>query len=246
MPLTVAITGASAGSLGAQTALYLASGHPGALLFLGRTEAKVTSVVKEISTISPSTIVKFIQIDLSSLSSVRQAASKIASSTPHIDVLINNAGIMGIPQYAKSVDGIEMQFASNHIGHFLLTNLLIPLIPAGGRIVNLSSAGHALGEVRFSDWNFDDGKAYDEWEAYGQSKAANVLFAISLAEKLAKKDVVAFSLHPGNIFGTGLAVGIGEVDWEAVMGRFAKVGKFAKISFYPAFWVMIFLWRDLG
>jgi NAD(P)-dependent dehydrogenase (short-subunit alcohol dehydrogenase family) len=138
---------------------------------------------------------------------------------------MNNAGIMGIPNYATSADGIEMQFAANHVGHFLLTNLLVPLISEGGRIVNLSSAGHALGDVRFDDWNFDEGRKYDEWEAYGQAKSGNALFALSLAGKLKKRGVVAFSLHPGNIWGTGLAVGIGEVDWPAVMKRFEAAGK---------------------
>ncbi len=76
-------------------------------------------------------------------------------------MLINNAGIMGIAEYTLTADGVESQFGVNHIGHFLLTNLLLPKIV--GRVVNVSSSGHMLGEVRFEDWNFDGGKTYNRW-----------------------------------------------------------------------------------
>ena len=154
-------------------------------------------------------------------------------TVPKINVLINNAGIMALHDFQKSEDGVEMQFAANHLGHFLLTNLLIPLIFAAGpgsRIVNVSSAGHALGNVRFGDpalraINFNDGKEYDEWEGYGQAKCANVLFALSLASKLKAKAIEAFSLHPGNIHSTGLGANLVDPDWPAVMASFEKAGR---------------------
>jgi NAD(P)-dependent dehydrogenase (short-subunit alcohol dehydrogenase family) len=102
--------------------------------------------------------------------------------------------------YAKTVDGIESQFGTNHIGHFLLTNLLMGKILAaapGARIVNVSSSAHQPGVIRFEDWNFSDGKAYNPWEGYAQSKMANILFTESLAEKLGPKGVFSYSLHPG-------------------------------------------------
>lgn len=116
-------------------------------------------MITEIETISPSTKVTFIELDLSSLSSVRKAATEINVKIDKLDILVNNAGVMGIKDYEKSVDGIEMQFAANHVGHFLLTNLLMDkILKAGGeegaRIVNVSSGGYICSRVRFEDWNF--------------------------------------------------------------------------------------------
>lgn len=102
--------------------------------------------------------------------------------------------------YAKTEDGIESQFATNHLGHFLLTALLKDKILAatpGARIVNVSSSAHQGGFIRFDDYNFSDGKVYTPFEGYGQSKMANVLFAESLAEKFGSRGVFAYSLNPG-------------------------------------------------
>jgi NAD(P)-dependent dehydrogenase (short-subunit alcohol dehydrogenase family) len=121
---------------------------------------------------------------------------------PHIDILINNAAIPPCP-YSKTEDGIETQFATNHLGHFLLTNLLKPTILAaesGARIVSVSSSAHRHREhARFEDYSFSNGKTYSAWEGYMQSKLANVLFSVSLVEKLAHHQVQSFSLHPGPI-----------------------------------------------
>jgi len=102
--------------------------------------------------------VTFIELDLSSLSSVRKAAASINSKIEKLDILINNAGVMAIKDFAKSEDGIEMQFAANHVGHFLLTNLLMEKISRAGegaRVVNVSSGGYVCSGVRFKDWNFE-------------------------------------------------------------------------------------------
>lgn len=154
------------------------------------------------------------------------AAAKVAATVPYVDVLINNAGIMALHEYTTSPDGVEMQFAANHLGHFLLTNLLFPLLSPGSRVVSVSSAGHVLGNVRFDDVNFENGKVYEEWAGYGQAKSANVLFTVDLARKWAAKGILAFSLHPGNIFETNLADNLVNVEWQYVMGLFEKVGRF--------------------
>ena len=126
--------------------------------------------------------------------------------------------------YRTTTEGIELQFGSNHIGHFLFTNLIMPKLLAAPapRVVNASSTGYYLGPVRFEDWNFEDGKKYKQWEAYGQSKAANILFTKSLVAKLGEKGLKAYSLHPG-VAGTNLAGGLGEADFaemgELFLGR---------------------------
>jgi NAD(P)-dependent dehydrogenase (short-subunit alcohol dehydrogenase family) len=111
--------------------------------------------------------------------SVRRAATQIMTLVPHIDILINNAAIPPCP-YSKTEDRIETQFATNHLGHFLLTNLLKPTILAaelGARIVSVSSSAHRHKEhARFEDYSFSNGKTYSAWEGYMQSKLANVLF----------------------------------------------------------------------
>jgi NAD(P)-dependent dehydrogenase (short-subunit alcohol dehydrogenase family) len=111
--------------------------------------------------------------------SVRRAATQIMTLVPHIDILINNAAIPPCP-YSKTEDRIETQFATNHLGHFLLTNLLKPTILAaesGARIVSVSSSAHRHKEhARFEDYSFSNGNTYSAWEGYMQSKLANVLF----------------------------------------------------------------------
>lgn len=121
---------------------------------------------------------------------------------------------MNTLDYTTNGNGIEIQFATDHLGHFLLTSLLLPKILSaspGARIVNVSSGGHYVGPVRFDDYNFDDGKDYDGWSAYGQAKTANILFSRSLAEKLGSKGVFSYSLHPGSIATTSLGVHVD--DW---------------------------------
>ncbi|GLA09928.1 hypothetical protein AnigIFM60653_001059 [Aspergillus niger] len=215
---TFVITGASHGGLGAHTALCLAAANPAEVILLGRSEEKVFPVMKEISKTSPSTIVRFIKIDLMSCASVRTAAAEINASVSKIDVLINNAGIMGV-KFSLTAENVESHLGANHIGHFLLTNLLVPKLEASGggaRIVNVSSAMYQLSPVIFDNYNFSDGKTYDPWIAYGQSKTANILFAIALARKLEKKGIMSYSLHPGVIQTTGLSSGVDPAAWPIV------------------------------
>lgn len=151
----VVITGASSGGYGAAVALGLARGEPKRLILAGRVQERIQPTVDEIKKISPSVVVEFVQIDLLDISSVRNAAERIRIITNEIHGLINNAGIMAPEQFGISKDGIERQFASNHIGHFLLTNLLKDqLAAANGVVNNVSSRGYMIGPVDFEDPNF--------------------------------------------------------------------------------------------
>jgi NAD(P)-dependent dehydrogenase (short-subunit alcohol dehydrogenase family) len=132
------------------------------------------------------------RLDLASLDSVREFA---AGWTDPIDILINNAGIM-IPPLSQTADGFEMQFGTNHLGHFALTNLLLPHIT--GRVVTVSSTAHRMGKIDFDDLNWER-KAYKAWRAYGQSKLANLLFTAELQRRLtdAGSSIKANAAHPG-------------------------------------------------
>ncbi|MCM2477520.1 SDR family NAD(P)-dependent oxidoreductase [Rhizobium sp. CG5] len=137
------------------------------------------------------------ELDLSNLDSVRVFAERILAADRHIDLLINNAGIMACSE-TRVGPGWEAQFATNHLGHFALTNRLWPALRGGARVISVSSAGHHSSPIRWDDIQFTRG--YDKWLAYGQSKTANALFAVHL-DRLGQDDGVrAFSLHPGKIF----------------------------------------------
>jgi NAD(P)-dependent dehydrogenase (short-subunit alcohol dehydrogenase family) len=143
------------------------------------------------------------ELDLADLASVKEfAAGFLAGATPganrSLDILINNAAIMASPEHRVG-PGWESQFATNHLGHFALTNLLWPALAAaqGARVVSLSSTGHKLSGIRFDDINFDAG--YDKWQAYGQAKTANALFAVQLDSLGRNFGVRAFAVHPGGI-----------------------------------------------
>ncbi|MGW0456051.1 oxidoreductase [Gordonia sputi] len=142
--------------------------------------------------------VSVIPMDLADLASVRRAGRRLCESEPKLDIAIAAAGVMASPE-RRVGPGWESQFAINHLGHFVLINLLLPLLRSadGARVVSYSSAGHHLSDVRWDDLNFDHG--YDKWLAYGQSKTANVLFAVHLDAVAKNEGIRAFSLHPGAI-----------------------------------------------
>jgi NAD(P)-dependent dehydrogenase (short-subunit alcohol dehydrogenase family) len=137
-------------------------------------------------------------LDLADLSSVHRFAETFAQRHSTLSALVNNAGVMGIP-YRQTVDGLEMQFGTNHLGHFALTGLLLPLLTATpqARVVTVSSMMHIFGKINFDDLN--GAKKYDPWAAYSQSKLANLLFAYELQRRLANASVSTISLgcHPG-------------------------------------------------
>lgn len=139
-----------------------------------------------------------IPMDLADLTSVRVAAARIRESEAKLDIAIAAAGVMASPEQ-RFGPGWESQLAINHLGHFVFINLLYPLLAkaGGARVVSYSSAGHHLSDIRWNDMNFDHG--YDKWLAYGQSKTANVLFAVHLDDIGRNDGIRAFSLHPGAI-----------------------------------------------
>ncbi|MGF1467549.1 MAG: oxidoreductase [Sandaracinaceae bacterium] len=139
-------------------------------------------------------------MDLADLASVRAFAEAVLGEHDRLDLLINNAGIMACPE-ARVGPGWESQFAINHMGHFALTQALLPLLERtpGARVVALSSTAHKIADIRWDDIQFDEGD-YNKWQAYGQAKTANALFANALSRRLRDKDALAFSVHPGGIF----------------------------------------------
>lgn len=191
----VLITGTSSG-LGVETARSVAA-HG----------ATVTGVVRDVDKGRRNlddvgaTNVELYEADLSSLASVRAFTDKfLADGHDRIDVVIANAGIMACPQGVTS-DGFELQFGTNHLGHFVMVNRLMGALEAGApaRVVMLSSAGHSFGDVSIDDPGFERTE-YDPWLAYGRAKTANVLFAVELDRRMRDRGVRATAVHPGGIF----------------------------------------------
>jgi NAD(P)-dependent dehydrogenase (short-subunit alcohol dehydrogenase family) len=182
---TVIVTGANSG-IGRVAASALAAAGARVVLAVRNTGKGDAAA----SQMSGTTEVR--RLDLASLASVSQFA---AGWDGPIDILINNAGIM-IPPKSQTADGFEMQFGTNHLGHFALTNLLLPHIT--GRVVTVSSTAHRMGRIDFDDLNWEH-KSYRGWRAYGQSKLANLLFTAELQRRLiaAGSDVEANAAHPG-------------------------------------------------
>jgi len=189
-----------------------------------RTQSKLDSVTTSIKDAYPKANVHTVILDLTSQESVERATAQVAEVTDSLDIIINNAGIMTLKKEVTA-EGIEAQFGANHIGHFLLTNLLMPQIltaaklnaPGSTRIVNLTSLGHRLSPVRFHDFNFEgkpipseeehpplppafskgaDGP-YNGYVSYGQAKTANILFSVQLTKLLKQQGVVSYAVHPG-------------------------------------------------
>lgn len=139
-----------------------------------------------------------VAMDLGDLSSVRAAAAEISESVDQVDLLINNAGIMACPE-ARVGPGWESQLGINHMGHFAFTQALMPMLaqaPAP-RVVALTSSAHKISDIRWDDMQLERG--YDKWQAYGQAKTANALFANALSRRMKPYDGLAFSVHPGGI-----------------------------------------------
>jgi NAD(P)-dependent dehydrogenase (short-subunit alcohol dehydrogenase family) len=210
------VTGAS-GGLGAETARALAESGAAVTLAV-RDMAKGEGVAESIRASTGNDRIDLAQVELSSPESVRTCARSWLEGHGELHLLINNAGIMASP-LDRSKEGWEMQFAANHLGHFLLTALLVPALRASApsRVVNLSSAGHRLAGVDFEDIHFER-RDYDKWIAYGQSKTANVLFTRELDRRLQRDGVRAFAVHPGVIM-TELARHLTPDDIKDLMDR---------------------------
>jgi len=193
----VLVTGASSG-LGAETARALAS--KGAKVTLAaRQLEKTRAIAEQIRTATGNKHLDVAELDLTSFDNIRDFVKTFLEKNPALHILINNAGVMACP-FGRTPSGCELQFGTNHIGHFLLTCLLVPALRAGApaRVICLSSGGHKYSPVVFEDLHFEK-RPYDKWLAYGQSKTANVLFAVELNRRLERLGVNAFAVHPGVI-----------------------------------------------
>jgi NAD(P)-dependent dehydrogenase (short-subunit alcohol dehydrogenase family) len=190
------VTGANSG-LGLVTARELA--RKGALVVLAcRDMDKGRSALADVERVASGPPPELEELDLASLDSVRAFAERFAASHDGLDLLINNAGVMAPPR-RRTADGFELQFGTNHLGHFALTGLLLPLMERreDARVVTLSSPVHRMGRISFDNLNGD--RRYFRWNAYGQSKLANLLFALELDRRLraSGSTVKSLAAHPG-------------------------------------------------
>lgn len=187
------ITGATSGIGFATADGLLKAGHT--VLLLGRSEARLTQARGSLKNLYPDAVIKTVLCDLSSLASIREAADRIKKEYESLDVLINNAGSYA-SRRKETQDGFEWQFGINHLGHFYLTHLLLPLLKKSeqGRIINMSSGSHYHGKMHWKDLQL---KHYRALKSYGQSKLANVLFTYELAKRLKKTAITVNAVDPG-------------------------------------------------
>jgi len=193
----ILVTGVSAG-LGLETARALAAHGAqvvGAARDLSKAEAATAQVRKDAAVNGGG--FELIELDLADLKSVRACADRLLAKDEPFDVVIANAGVMATP-FGHTADGFETQFGTNHLGHFVLVNRIARLIRAGGRLINLSSAGHRFSNVDLEDPNFER-TPYEPFIAYGRSKTANILFAVAFDKRHRGRGVRAAAVHPGGI-----------------------------------------------
>ncbi|KAI1498892.1 hypothetical protein F5X99DRAFT_391796, partial [Biscogniauxia marginata] len=249
----VVVTGVAPEGVGEGTAIAFASQGPQALILVSRTKEKLEYVADAIRKSYPGVNVRTVVMDLASQDSIRKGAAEVASMIPKLDILINNAG--ATYRLRKwTAERIEMQFGSNHIGPFLFTKLLFPLLkaaatvsPAGAtRIINISSHGHRLSTIRFHDYNIEGkeippdeqpfspmppafAKAQEDGYlstiAYAQSKTANILFTLSLQEHAKSTNIMSYAVHPG-----GVTSHLGREHDEQVAEAISKTSKYWKTS----------------
>ena len=207
---TALITGANSG-LGLQTAKALAAA--GATVLMGcRNAEKAASAKDEIEAGAPGATIEVIELDLADLSSVEAAAGVVNARPEPLDLLVNNAGVM-VPPKRQTADGFELQFGTNHLGHFALTGRLLDKLLAADapRVVTVASIAHRAGKMDFDDLNWE--KSYSRWPAYGRSKLSNLLFTLELSKRAAAAgtNLVAAASHPGfaatNLQTAGIGLG---------------------------------------
>jgi len=193
---TALVTGANSG-LGLQTTTALAGA--GATVLLGcRDQGKADAAVSQIRSKAPDATLEVVELDLGDLASVKQAAEEVSGRDGDLDLLVNNAGVMA-PPHRKTADGFELQFGTNHLGHFALTGRLMDKLLASPapRVVTVSSVAHRAGKMDFDDLNWE--RSYSRWPAYGRSKLSNLLFTAELSRRaaVADSDLIAAAAHPG-------------------------------------------------
>jgi NAD(P)-dependent dehydrogenase (short-subunit alcohol dehydrogenase family) len=192
----VLVTGASAG-LGVETARALAS-HGAWVVGAARDLDKARAATEAVrSAAANGGGLELVQLDLADLASVRACADALVAAGKPFDVIIANAGVMATP-FGKTKDGFETQFGTNHLGHFVFINRLLPLLKPGARVVSLASSGHRFSDVVLDDPNFERTE-YTPFGAYGRSKTANVLFAVEFDRRHRGAGIRAAAVHPGGI-----------------------------------------------
>jgi NAD(P)-dependent dehydrogenase (short-subunit alcohol dehydrogenase family) len=228
------ITGATAG-IGKETARQLAAKgiH---VVITARSKEKAAATVQEIKTQYPNASLDYLLCDLSSQQSVRKLAQEFIDTYDRLDILINNAGVF-YSELQLTEDGVEMQFAVNHLAHFLLTHLLLDILKqsAPSRIVNVSSDSHYGGNIHFDDLNLS--KKYRGRTAYPQSKLANVLFTYELDRMLEDTGVTVNALHPGTVdtaIGNTNSSPIINLGWKVIRMFAIPIEKGAETSVYLA------------
>ena len=192
----VLVTGVSAG-LGVETARALAA-HGAQVVGAARDLAKAKRATQQVlADAAHGGSLELVELDLASLASVRACAQALLAQDKRFDLVIANAGVMATP-FGHTVDGFETQFGTNHLGHFVLVNRIVPLLARGARVVNLSSAGHRFANVDLEDPNFQH-TPYAEFVAYGRSKTANIMFTVEFDRRHRGDGVRAAAVHPGGI-----------------------------------------------
>jgi protochlorophyllide reductase len=194
---TILVTGANSG-LGLRSAEALAS--RGARVLMGcRNQEKAAMALEAVKNAATGAAPEVVRLDLADLDDVRACSERLTKELDHLDVLMNNAGVMAISRQ-RTKQGFEMQLGTNHLGHFALTGLLLPLLRRAhaARVVTVSSGGHRAGRIRFNDLNWERSR-YSRWFAYTQSKLANLLFTSELQRRAAAagSDLLAVAAHPG-------------------------------------------------
>lgn len=224
---TICVTGGTAG-LGKSSIVAFAKHGPAHILFTGRNAARADAVITSVKETAPGVKVTFVPCDLASLASIASASKSITDTLSSLDILLCNAGIMGVPP-ALSADGYEVQFATNHLGHAALIKHLLPLLQStaastgDARIVLLSSTGFSLAPsagVRFDTLNTPQDGVFGHWIRYGQSKLANLLYAAELARRYPQLSAVA--VHPG-VIATDLVGTLG--FWDRMLVYSTNIGK---------------------
>ncbi|KAI0005253.1 retinol dehydrogenase 13 [Xylariaceae sp. FL0662B] len=247
----ILITGVAPEGVGEGTAIAFASQKPANLILASRTKEKLESVASSIRSLYPDVDVRTVTMDLASQASIRKAAAEVIDMISKLDILVNNAGATyRLRQW--TAEKIEIQFGVNHIGPFLFTKILFPLLeeaskqslPGATRIVNLSSHGHRLSTIRFHDYNIEnkevppeekpfpnmppafariDDDGYMSTVAYAQSKTANILFTLYLQKHLKSKGITSYAVHPG-----GVTSHLGREQDKELADTIAKTSKYWK------------------
>lgn len=230
----VVITGANAG-MGKATSIELAK-TGATVIMLCRDKARGEEALQEVQRASGNKSVKMMLCDLGSQESIRAFCAEFKKKYDRLNVLVNNAGVI-LPGRHETIDGYELQFSVNHLGHFLLTNLLIELIIASApaRIINVSSGAHKIGNIHVDDINLR--KNYRLWRAYGQSKLANILFTYALSDRLKGTGVTVNCLHPGAVatnMGVNRSTGFGTFITRVLKPFFQTAREGAETTIYLA------------